>query len=96
MGRAGATLEIELDAFEELRAPRHVARVELTWLVRDEQSVQLQRRITIERAIAPAASAKRADAIASAMAAALADAVGGLTTAVVAELVRERAAASSP
>ncbi|MCA1665450.1 MAG: ABC-type transport auxiliary lipoprotein family protein [Myxococcales bacterium] len=93
VGRAGATLEIELDAFEELRAPRHVARVEITWLVRDEQAVQLQRSFTIERAIAPAASNKRADAIASAMAVALAAAVDGIATEAVAEMLRERTAA---
>jgi cholesterol transport system auxiliary component len=93
VGRPGPTLEIELDAFEELRAPRHVACVEITWLIRDEQEVQLQRSFTVERAIAPASAHERADAIASAMAAALGEAVERIASDAVAETLRERSSA---
>jgi cholesterol transport system auxiliary component len=95
VGRSGATLEIELDAFEELLAPRHVARVEVTWLMRDEQAVQLQRSFTVERPIESVAAPKRANALASAMAAALGEAVGSIATDVVGEMLRERSAAGT-
>ena len=93
VGRPGSTLEVELDAFEELRAPRHVARVEVTWMLRDEQEVKLQRTFSVERPIAAVAADRRADAIASAMAAALGEAVSTIASGAVGEMSRERAAA---
>ncbi|MDB4969041.1 MAG: uncharacterized protein JWN44_4730 [Myxococcales bacterium] len=95
VGRPGATLEVELASFEELRAPRHVARVEVTWLLRDEQSVQLQRSFIVERPIASVKSDRRADAVASALAAALAEAVRNIAGGVVSEMARQSAATVS-
>jgi cholesterol transport system auxiliary component len=44
----GLILEIELHAFDELRSPRRVARVSLTWLLRDERSVFAQDSVAVE------------------------------------------------
>ena len=92
VGRPGATLEIVLDAFDELRAPRHVAHVEVTWLVRDEQAVRLQHSFSVERPIADVKQTKRPNAIAEAMADALAEAVSTIADGVVNEMSGRHAA----
>jgi cholesterol transport system auxiliary component len=49
---SGPTLDVDLDAFEELRSPRHAARIQVTWVLHDDQRVQIQETFTIERVIA--------------------------------------------
>ena len=71
---AGPILDVDLGAFEELKAPRHVARITVTWVLRDDQHVQLQQTFTIERAVASGEAAGHA-ALAPAMAAAFDEAV---------------------
>lgn len=91
VNKPGATLEVELAAFEELRSPRHVARVEVTWSLRDEQSVQVQRTVAAERPIARVKADELPDVIAAAMAAALGDAVTAIADGAVTELSQEEA-----
>jgi cholesterol transport system auxiliary component len=47
----GPTLDVDLDAFEELRSPRHAARMQVTWILRDDERVQYEETFTIERTI---------------------------------------------
>src|SRR5205814_8987755 len=69
----GPALEVDLDAFEELRAPRHVARVVVTWRLRDDRTVLVERSLTVERPIHGAGRDRLAyaDAVARAIAGAL-------------------------
>ena len=85
----GATLDVDLAAFEELRSPRHVARVEVTYSLRDEQSVRIQRTITAEHAIPQVKSDALPDAIAAAMSSALRDAVTTIADGTVTALSHE-------
>jgi ABC-type uncharacterized transport system auxiliary subunit len=69
----GPTLDVDVDAFEELRSPRHAARIQLTLVLHDDRHVQFQETLTIER---PIASTENGSAeIARAMAGALDEAV---------------------
>ncbi len=98
----GPTLEIVLNAFEELRAPRHVARVEVTWSLRDDRAVLAQKTLVIERPVAQAKGEGQPGAVAVAMADALNEVTGAMVTSVVSELARapvsspEPAAATGP
>jgi len=87
---AGPTLDLELDAFDELRGPLHVARVRVTWTLHDDQSVLVQNTVTIERAIASNANASAAapKALVVAMSDALGDAITRIVEGVVPELSR--------
>ncbi|MGZ3453790.1 MAG: ABC-type transport auxiliary lipoprotein family protein [Polyangiales bacterium] len=86
----GLTLEIELEAFEELRAPRHAARVEVAWMLRNEQVVVRQKTLVVEKAIESPASDTDASAVATSMADALGEAIHMMVSSVVAELSRAR------
>ena len=70
----GPMLEVELEAFEEMRAPRHAARVELTWSVSDDQVVRAQERFTVERELSAKGSSSPSE-IAKALSVALDEAV---------------------
>jgi cholesterol transport system auxiliary component len=47
----GPTLDVDLDAFEELRSPRHAARMQVTWMLSDDARVQYEETFAIERPI---------------------------------------------
>jgi len=82
---SGLTLDVDIAAFEEWRAPRRAARVELIWRLRDEKLVWVQRTVTAERPIEADRSGS-GTAIAQAMAAALADALERIVADVVAAM----------
>ncbi len=65
----GITLEVEVDAFEELKAPEHRAHVALTWLLRDDHDVFVQRTFAVDKPIADNEPASIAVALADALAA---------------------------
>lgn len=74
-GRA-PTLEVELSSFEEVRGGRSIARVRLTYVLHDEESVRLERTLTVERPVRPSASPReRSSAVVAAMAEAMQEAV---------------------
>ena len=50
----GATLDVELLAFEEVKRPKHLGRVRLAYSLRDDRLVRLQQTLTVERPVAPA------------------------------------------
>ncbi|GAC1373209.1 MAG: hypothetical protein NVSMB47_20720 [Polyangiales bacterium] len=96
VGGPGPTLEVELAVFEELRAPRHAARVVLSWMLRSDQLVVAQRTLTVEHPIGSAKGDAQANAVATAMGDALGEAIDGMAAAVVVELSRLPAPAPTP
>jgi len=74
----GPTLDVDLDAFEELRFPRHAARMQVTWALHDDQQVQHEETFTVERPIPAGASGP--NAIAAAMAEAFDESVRRIVT----------------
>jgi ABC-type uncharacterized transport system auxiliary subunit len=87
---AGPALEVDLEAFEELRAPRHVARVVVTWRLRDDRTVLVERTLTVERPI----RGDERDRVANADA--VAHAIAGALDGVVDELAGEVVDALAP
>jgi hypothetical protein len=84
----GPTLELELDAFDEVRSPRHVARVQVTWLLYGDQTVLVQNTVTVDRAIAVGADAKDPEPLVSAMSDALGDVIADVVAGVMPALAR--------
>ncbi len=77
----GPTLDVDLNVFEELRSPRHAARMQVTWVLHDDQHVQREQTFTVERPIAAGESGP--DAIARAMAEAFDESVQAVVTRVI-------------
>ncbi len=88
----GPELEVDLEAFEELRAPRHAARVTLTWRLRDDRAVVRQATVIVDTPIRAGPARDIGNAVADAMATALGEAVEGVVVEVVATLARPTAA----
>lgn len=82
----GPTLDVDVIAFEEVLAPAHVGRVQLTYSIYDDRVVRFARSITVERPVAKAAGDAEADAVVQALSTALVDAVDGLADQTAAEL----------
>jgi cholesterol transport system auxiliary component len=89
----GTTLEVDVVAFEEIRAPSHVGRVGLSYVLYDDRVVRLSRSIAVDRPIAPAKGDAAAGAVVQALAEALSAAVEIVADSTVAELRVESAAA---
>lgn len=81
----GTTLDVDLDAFEELRSPRHAARMQVTWILHDDAQVLVQETLTVERAI-PSNAPSGPDGIAAAMAGAFDESVKRVVTRVMGTL----------
>lgn len=79
-------LDVELLNFEEVRSPEHVALLRLTFTLRDENAARVQRTLTVERPIAPAAKAHAPAAVAEALGEALRRAVQEIAESVMKEL----------
>ena len=96
----GPELELDLEAFEELRVPRHAARVTLTWRLRDDRAVVRQATVVIDVPIAEGDGRALGNAVAAAMATALGDAVERVVVDVVATMARpapsDQAASAAP
>jgi hypothetical protein len=84
----GPTLELELDAFDELLSPRHVARVQVTWLLHDDRAVLIQNTVTVDHAIAARADTKDPEPLVSAMSDALGEVISDIVAGVTPELSR--------
>jgi cholesterol transport system auxiliary component len=83
----GPTLDVDLDAFEELRSPRHAARMQITWVLHDDARVQREETFTVERAI-PGAEPSGPDGIAAAMAGAFDESVQRVVTRVMSAMAQ--------
>jgi hypothetical protein len=81
-------LELELDAFDELVSPRHVARVQVTWLLHDDRAVLIQNTVTVDHAIAAHADTKDPEPLVSAMSDALGEVISDIVASVTPELSR--------
>jgi ABC-type uncharacterized transport system auxiliary subunit len=83
---SGPTLEVELSAFEELRGSKRAVRVELIWLLRDDQLVSTQRSFVIERPLATTKDVATPADIATALSGALDEGVQRIVTQVTAAI----------
>jgi cholesterol transport system auxiliary component len=90
------TLDVDVVAFEEVRKPEHVGRVQLTFVVYDDRSVRVSRTIVVDRPIAEAKDSAAAAAAVSAIGDALAAAAHEVANSVVTELLSESKAAKAP
>jgi ABC-type uncharacterized transport system auxiliary subunit len=72
------TLEVELSSFEEVRGPKPVARVRLTYILHDEQFVLVEHTLTVDHPLATTSTSNKAErpvAVVAAMSEALRSAV---------------------
>jgi cholesterol transport system auxiliary component len=81
------TLEVELVAFEEVRAPEHKARVQVVITLEDERSGSEQATITIEQPVQSNARGDEAEAAVDALASALQRCVNQIADRVLAKLM---------
>jgi ABC-type uncharacterized transport system auxiliary subunit len=81
----GPSLEVDLEAFEEQRGETPAARVQVTWRLRDQRVVLVQRTLTVEKPIG-AHDDEIAEALVAAMSQALDSVVASVTTDVIAAL----------
>jgi ABC-type uncharacterized transport system auxiliary subunit len=88
----GTTLDVDVLAFEEVLAPRHVARVVLAYSMVDDRIVRSARSILVERPIANVPKDMAPSAMVEALSAALADAADAVANRAVGELRTEQAA----
>jgi cholesterol transport system auxiliary component len=86
VGGFGPTLEVELTAFEEIRAPRRIARVQMTARLQDGRLVRWEETLTIDQPIPENSKGDAADAMVAALGAALGAAVDRIADRVVSEL----------
>jgi cholesterol transport system auxiliary component len=85
----GATLDVDIVAFEEVRAPAHLARIELVFVVYDDRVVRLSRSVVVERPIAPAKGDESTNQAVKALSGALVAAVDAVANAAASELRTE-------
>jgi cholesterol transport system auxiliary component len=71
----GATLDVELTAFEELRTPPARVRLALSFSLHDDRQSVLERHVVVERPLPPSSSPPSAPDVAAALSLALAAAV---------------------
>lgn len=86
IGGVAPTLEVELTAFEEIRAPNHVARVQITARLEESRLVRWEETLTIDQPIPENSKGDGADAIVAALGVALGTAVDRVADRVVADL----------
>jgi cholesterol transport system auxiliary component len=89
----GPTLDVDIVAFEEVRAPAHLARIELVFVVYDDRVVRLSRSVVVERPIVLAKGDFVADHVVTALSSALLAAVDAVADAATAELRTEATSA---
>ncbi len=87
----GATLDVDIVAFEEVRHPAHLARIKLVYVVYDDRVVRLSRTVVVDRPIAAAKGDAEANEAARAMSEALVAAVDAVADAATSELRAEAA-----
>lgn len=71
IGGDAMTLVVELGAFEEVRTPKRLARVQVTVRLQNQRSVRWQETLTAEQPVAVTASERSADALVEALGTAL-------------------------
>ena len=92
VGGGGPTLDVQLTAFEEIRAPRRMARVQVIVRLHDERLVSWEETVTAEEPVVVAKGGDEADAVVEAIGKALRVAVDRIADRVVLELAGPPAA----
>jgi cholesterol transport system auxiliary component len=92
---AGATLDVELTAFEELRGPPPRVRLALSFTLHDARQSSLERSLVVERPIERASDADAMQQVAAALTVALDAAVSQLSHEVAAKIAEPAPAAPS-
>ena len=85
-GMAAPTLEVELTAFEEIRTPKRVARVQLTARLQDARLVRWEETLTVDQPIPEGGKGDVADAMVAAIGTALGSVVDRIADRVMTEL----------
>ena len=96
IGGIGPTLEVELIAFEEIRTPKRVARVQLTARLQDARLVRWEETLTVDQPIPEDSKGDVADAMVAAIGTALGSVVDRIADRVMSELTATAAAAAAP
>jgi ABC-type uncharacterized transport system auxiliary subunit len=89
IGGIGPTLDVDVDSFEELREPKRVAVVQLSWQLRDDTVVLQRQTTTVRRPVeeeAPKKDGFSQRGLAMALSGALDDAIDQIVNAVVPKL----------
>jgi len=86
VGGIGPSLEVELTGFEEIRAPRRVARVQMTARLQDARVVRWEETLTIDQPITDNTTGDIADSMVAAIGVALTTAVARIADRVVTDL----------
>jgi ABC-type uncharacterized transport system auxiliary subunit len=95
LGGVGPTLDVELTAFEEVRAPTHFARAEVTARLHDQYAVAWEATFTVDQPVTPAQRGEDpADAVVDAFDAVLRVVVDRIATRTLIELARIHASSA--
>jgi cholesterol transport system auxiliary component len=86
VGGIAPTLEVELIAFEEIRTPKRVARVQLTARLQEARLVRWEETLTVDQPISEDSKGDDADAMVAAIGAALGSVVDKIADHVMADL----------
>lgn len=95
VGGLATTLEVELTAFEEIRAPSRIARVQMTVRLQDARLVRWEETLTIDQPITSKGS-DAADGLVAALGTALGAAVDKIADRVVSDLAAPAPASDPP
>jgi cholesterol transport system auxiliary component len=95
VGGAAATLELELVAFEEIRAPKHLARVQVIIRLHDQRAVRWEETLTVDQPVPESRAGDAAGAAVEALGVALHAVVDRIADRVVTELAAVAAAAAA-
>jgi cholesterol transport system auxiliary component len=95
VGGLGPSLEVELTGFEEIRSPKHVARVQMTARLQDARVVRWEETLTVDQPITDDASGDSASGMVAAIGVALGSAVDHIADRVVSDLSAPPPAPSS-
>jgi cholesterol transport system auxiliary component len=86
VGGAAVTLDVDLVAFDEIRAPKRLARVQVIVRLSDQRLVRWEETLTVDEPLAAASTGDGPDATVAALGAALREIVGRIADRVVSEL----------
>ena len=86
VGGSAPTLEVELSAFEEIRGPKRIARVQVSARLQDARLVRWEETMTVDMPVAASSKASSADELVLALGDALTLMVNRLAERVTAEL----------
>lgn len=96
VGGAAPTLEVELTAFEEIRKPKRIARVQVSVRLQDARLVRWEATLTVDQPVAEASNDAVADEMVEAVGVALVNVVNQIAERVTKDLLAPPAPAPAP